>query len=240
MCERGLLVVFEGIEGSGKTTQIQRLLAHLVTTGERPVTMREPGGTALGDTIRGLVLDPSQEIIPRAEALLFMASRAQLVVREIGPALAAGRIILMDRFFLSTYAYQIAGRGLGEEGVRAANALAIEGVRPDVTIVLTVPPAVGLARAQNRGTPDRMERADAAFHGRVAQAFALYATEAWQRAHPECGRIVAVDASRDGDAVAADVAAILADLIRNRRLGRFLGDGLGGGAMVRTVGDEEH
>jgi dTMP kinase len=130
---------------------------------------------------------------PAAEALLFMASRAELMSRHVDPALDAGVIVLMDRFFLSTYAYQIAGRGLDENGVRAANSLATGGRIPDLTIFIDLPAAAGLERAASRGSHDRMERSGDEFHARVSEAFTTFASRDWQSQHTECGPIVRVD-----------------------------------------------
>jgi dTMP kinase len=121
--ERGRLLVLEGAEGVGKTTQARRLAERLQAAGVACRSLREPGGTPLGDEIRALLLAPGAEIGPRAEALLFMAARAQLLER-VGALLAEGVTVVLDRFFLSTYAYQIVGRGLPPELVRAANELA--------------------------------------------------------------------------------------------------------------------
>ena len=158
------------------------------------VAVREPGGTPLGDEIRRLLLDPASDITPRAESLLFMASRAQLVEREIQPALDSGVTVLVDRFFLSTYAYQVAGRGLPHEEIVAANRLATGVLRPDLTILLSFSVEEGLARAAKRGRRDRMEQEDQEFHERVARAFAEFATAEWQAAHPEAGPVQSVDA----------------------------------------------
>jgi dTMP kinase len=191
---RGLLVVFEGAEGAGKSTQLRLLADWLGLRGSDVVAVREPGGTIVGDEIRRILLDPDSDIVPRSEALLFMASRAQLVEREIRPALEGGAIVLLDRFFLSTYAYQGVGRGLPEGDLRAANAIATQGLVPDLTLLLTMPVADGLARAMDRGERDRMERADLEFHERVARAFETFATSDWQAAHSECGAIKLVNA----------------------------------------------
>src|ERR1700742_3601375 len=137
--ERGLLIVLEGPEGAGKTTQLRLLAEWLGARGEDVVAVREPGGTVVGNEIRRLLLDPASDIVPRSEALLFMASRAQLVEREIRPAIANGSLVLLDRYFLATYAYQGMGRGISESLLRAANAMATDGLVPDLTLLLTLP-----------------------------------------------------------------------------------------------------
>ncbi len=195
---RGRLIVFEGPEGAGKTTQLGLLSAWLTARGIEHARVREPGGTPLGDEARRLLLDTPGGLDPRAEALLFMASRAALVAGVIEPALARGTLVLADRYFLSTYAYQVAGRGLSEPEIRAANALATAGVSPDVTLLFSVPGPVRAARAAARGAPDRIERAGDAFHARVERAFAMFLSPNWQAGHPEAGPVIAVDG--DGDA----------------------------------------
>ena len=201
----GRLIVFEGAEGVGKTTQLRLLSARLSRMGVAHLGVREPGQTTVGNQIRQLLLDPATDLVARAEALLFMASRAQLVERDVRPAMVAGEVVLADRFFLSTYAYQGAGRGLPLEELRAANAMATGGLTPDLTILLDFPVGEGLARAGARGAHDRMERSGAVFHERVAAAFALFATATWQAAHPEVGPIVVVDARGSEDEVAERV-----------------------------------
>jgi dTMP kinase len=192
----GKLLVLEGPEGAGKTTQVPLVADWLRGCGHEVVTLREPGGTFVGDEVRRVLLDsPDGAVGDAAEALLYMASRAQLVEREIRPALARGAFVILDRFFLATYAYQVAGRGLPEAEVRAANQLAVLGLVPDLTIVLLITPAAGLARADRRGGRDRLERADSAFHERVTEAFVAFADPAWQAAHPEAGPVLSIDAS---------------------------------------------
>jgi dTMP kinase len=200
------LIVLEGIEGVGKSTQLRRLLAHLESRGLVARAVREPGGTVAGDEIRRLLLDPASHLDARTEALLFMASRAQLVSDVIRPALERGEFVLADRFFLSTYAYQVAGRGLSEENVRHANALATGGLVPDLTLLLDLPSGAGLERAARRGAHDRIERSGAAFYDRVRDAFVEFASAGWQHRHPEAGPIVLVDASGDEDSVAGRIA----------------------------------
>jgi dTMP kinase len=206
----GKLIVLEGPEGAGKTTQAPLIAEWLNTAGHPAIALREPGGTPIGDQIRGILLDtPDGAVGDAAEALLYMASRAQLVDRIIRPALALGTIVLLDRFFLSTYAYQVAGRGLPEEKVRAANQLAVGGLVPDLTIMLTIPPDQGMARVAQRGAHDRLERADREFHERVSRAFAAFTDPGWQRAHPECGPVVSVDAAADVEAVHKSIVNVL-------------------------------
>ena len=206
----GALIVFEGPEGAGKSTQIRRLTSDLAAAGVPFLAVREPGGTTLGNEIRRLLLDVPHEMHARAEALLFMASRAELVEREIGPALAAGTLVIADRFFLSTYAYQMAGRGLPEADVVAANRFATAGLRPDLTLLLQMPAGAGLARADSRGKRDRIERADDEFHARVAAGFASFSDPAWQQVHPEAGPIVAIDANASEGVVYASIGRELA------------------------------
>jgi dTMP kinase len=187
---RGRLIVFEGGEGAGKSTQLDRVMQRLSDAGVACAKFREPGGTPLGDEIRLLLLDPTTTMTPRAEALLFMASRAELVTRNVRPAIAAGTVVLLDRFFLSTYAYQIAGRGLPTTDVRSANLVATEGLVPDLTILLTLP-------------------ASAEFHAHVEAAFTEFATSEWQSVHEECGPIVSVDATGTPDAVLERVLGVI-------------------------------
>lgn len=198
----GALVVLEGAEGVGKTTQLRRLVTRMERAGIAHRSVREPGGTTVGDEIRRLLLDPAGTIVPRAEALLFMASRAQLVDTVVRPAITQGQFVLADRFFLATYAYQIEGRGLDAGGVQGANHFATGGLAPGVTLLLDLPADEGLTRMAARGEPDRMERSGGDFHARVAAAYRRFAGTEWQAAHPECGPIVAIDARGSEDEVA--------------------------------------
>jgi len=206
----GKLIVFEGPEGAGKTTQLRRLSERLASDGIQSVAVREPGGTPVGDAIREILLDPEREITDATEALLFMASRAELTAREIRPSLARGTVVLLDRFFLSTYAYQVAGRGLAEEEVRAANRLATGDLVPDLTLLLDIAPREGLARADARGDRDRMEKSGAEFHDRVGAAFRKFADKRWQDSHPECGPISLIDGTGDENAIFDRVTGVLA------------------------------
>ena len=209
----GRLIVFEGGEGSGKSTQLRHLSRTLQQRGVAHVCLREPGGTPLGTEVRRVLLDRASDIEPRAEALLFMASRAQLVEREIRPALARGETVLLDRFFLSTYAYQIGGHGLAEAEVRAANRFATGGLVPDLTLLLSFPVAEGRARAARRATAhDRMEAMGSDFHHRVSDAFREFATPEWQAGHPECGPVVTIVAEGSEQAVTARVMEAVAGM----------------------------
>jgi len=206
---RGRLIVFEGAEGAGKTTQIRLIAERLGTAGIPCVAVREPGGTPVGDAIREILLDPERHITAATEALLFMASRAELIGRAIEPALEKGNVVLLDRFFLSTYAYQIVGRGLPEDEVRAANRLATGGLVPDITLLLDVHPGEGLGRADARGKRDRMESVGDDFHERVGKAFRKFVEPAWQHSHPECGPIKLIDGTGDETAVLKRVISAL-------------------------------
>lgn len=168
----GLFITFEGPDGAGKTTQIGLLSQYLSRRGMAVVTTREPGGTSLGDDIRRILLDVTyQGMDPRAETLLYLAARAQHVAGVIRPALAAGRIILSDRFADSTLAYQGAARALAAAEVAAANAFATAGLTPDLTILLDGDPAELQARRRRRGAGDRIEAEAIAFHRRVREGF---------------------------------------------------------------------
>ena len=206
---RGKLIVFEGVEGVGKTTQIRRLGETLAARGIAYLGVREPGGTAVGNEIRRLLLEPGPGFSARTEAVLFMASRAELVDRDIRTALANGMVVIADRFFLSTYAYQIAGRGLPDADVTAANRFATGGLVPDLTLLLRLSVQASLARTDSRGSRDRIEAADDDFHHRVADAFDRFTDPEWQRHHPESGPVAPVDASGSVDEVGAAVLGVL-------------------------------
>jgi dTMP kinase len=206
---RGKLIVFEGAEGAGKTTQIRILAERLTKAGVSCVGVREPGGTPVGDDIRDIVLHQDEELTAATEALLFMASRAELIARQIVPSLEKLDVVLVDRFFLSTYAYQIVGRGLPEAEVRAANRLATAGLVPDLTLLLDVHVSHGLDRADARGKRDRIERSGNDFHERVGNAFRQFADQKWQRSHPECGPIQLIDGTGDEATVQKRVVSAL-------------------------------
>jgi dTMP kinase len=197
----GLFVAFEGGEGVGKSTQIAAAASWLRELGHDVVETREPGGTPLGGELRRLLLDPDGQITPRAEALLYAADRAQHVESVIRPALDAGRVVLSDRYVDSTLAYQGAGRGLTD--TRLITGWATGGLRPALTVLLDLDPAIGLHRAGVRATPDRLEAASPAFHEAVRAGFLALAAEA-----PE--RYAVLDAAGDPDTVAGAVQAAIA------------------------------
>lgn len=196
-------ITLEGPEGAGKTVHARRLAEELTTLGHQVRLTREPGGTDLGEQVRALVLartEPGSPIEPRADALLFNAARAQLVEAVIRPALAAGEVVVCARFADSTLAYQGYGSGLPLDELRAIARIATGGLEPDRTILLDLPPEVGLARKTNDAR-NRFESAfDLAFHRRVRDGFLELA-----RSQPDRWRVV--DADRTMDAVFADVLA---------------------------------
>jgi dTMP kinase len=209
---QGKLIVFEGVEGSGKTTQLRRsqvwlleslLLERLQAQGwiSQLVVTRQPGGTELGQAIRQLLLHPSP-IQDRAELLLYAADRAQHIEELLKPQLTQGSLILCDRYTDSTLAYQGYGRGLDLGLIHQLNQVATGGLESDLTLWFDLDVEQGLARTKLRGITDRIEQASLAFHHRVQQGFRELAI-----AHPD--RIVRVDASRSEAEVSEQVQAIL-------------------------------
>jgi dTMP kinase len=192
-----VLITVEGLDGAGKTT----LIGGLADALESAVVLREPGGVEVAERIRSLLADPSLEIDPRAEALLYAAARAQLVAEQLRPLLAEGTTVLLDRFVDSSLAYQGAGRGLGVEEIRALNAFGTGGLAPDRTLLLRIDPAAGLGRIAGRPA-DRLEQSGDAFFAAVAAAYDELAA-----AEPE--RIVVLDAAQPPEAVLADALAAL-------------------------------
>lgn len=202
----GLFVTLEGIDGSGKTTQAERLVSALRHTGAEVVALREPGGTPLSEKIRALLLDPENaEMVDECELLLYEASRAQLVRQVIMPALERGAAVVCDRFYDSTFAYQHGGRGLSRELVDTCNRLGSCGLTPSCTVVFDLDPAVALARA-TKGGADRLEGEGLAFQRRIRDAYRALAEQDARRVH-------LVDADGTPDEVYERLVAALADLL---------------------------
>jgi len=212
MAKRGLFITFEGMDGSGKTTQIERLSARLRAMGREVLETAEPGGTVIGGKIRRILLDSAnQELSPTAELLLYFASRAQNVDERIRPALASGAVVVCDRFTDSTLVYQGCGRGLGAEAVLALDRIACRGLKPDVTILVDLDVEAGLQRAQARNTAatsdeTRMDDQSLEFHRRVYEAYRRLAG-----AEPE--RIRIVDGTASPDAIEREIWDIVGPLV---------------------------
>lgn len=204
---KGCFITVEGGDGSGKSTQMQRIEAYLRARGQEILRTREPGGTPIAEKIRTLILDPENAALTaRAEMLLYAAARAQHIEEKILPALAAGKTVLSDRFTDSSIAYQGYGRGLGDM-VAEVNRIATGGKEPDLTIFLDITPQAGMARKkqQEGHILDRMEQEKAAFHEAVYKGYLALAAE-------NAGRIAKIDADRPTEAVFADIRAALDQL----------------------------
>lgn len=197
----GLFITFEGIEGCGKSTQAQRLRAHLEERGYKVTLTREPGGTAIGEAIRGILLDPAHAAMtPLTELLLYQAARVQHVEEVIETALGAGAIVVCDRYTDSTLAYQGAGRNLSPaliDAVVTSETLAQRA--PDLTLLLDIDVETGLERSRNEQEWDRIEQESIAFHERVRDGFLAIAER-------EPGRVCVVDARRDAETIAEEIA----------------------------------
>jgi dTMP kinase len=193
------LVTFEGVEGSGKSTQMRLCAERLEAEGRIPVRTREPGGTAIGSRIREILMDPANTHLDAVtEWLLYEADRRQHVVEMLGPLVESGRFVLCDRYMDATEAYQLAGRGVDAGAVRSVDAIARGGLVPDLTLIYDLAPSSGLARAIRRddNRAGRFEAADLAFHERVRAAYLEIA-----RREPE--RVVVIPADGSADAVFA-------------------------------------
>jgi dTMP kinase len=168
----GFFIVLEGPEGSGKSTLLVPLAERMRAGGVDPVVVREPGGTRAAEIARQALLDPEHPVGPLAELFLYLAARSDLVQSVIRPSLSAGQVVLSDRFALSTEAYQMIGRGLEPGLVRTANKAATQGLSPDLTLILDLPPEVGQARQLAAGKrQDRLDRESADFHRRVVDYY---------------------------------------------------------------------
>lgn len=208
-------ITFEGTEGSGKTTQLLRLLSYLKALGYQVVATREPGGCAIADTIRALLLNPENAAMAaRTELLLYSAARAQHVAEVIRPALTRGSIVLCDRFSDATTVYQGAGRGLDLSQLESINRYAADGLVPDLTLLLDYPVEAGLPRARERNrtanleSEGRFELEDLAFHRRIRHGYLELAAE-----H---ARFCLIDALGDEEQVAARITAAVDDFLARR------------------------
>ncbi|MGY1799349.1 dTMP kinase [Blastococcus sp. SYSU D00868] len=201
------MLAFEGGEGAGKSTQVRLLTEWLIAAGRRVRATFEPGDTPAGAVVRQLVLDRADlALSPRAEALLYAADRAQHTAEVLLPALAAGDVVVTDRFVDSSLAYQGAGREIAREEVAALSRWATEGLVPDLTVLLDLPPATGLARARGRAAADRIEAESLDFHERVRATFLVLAAT-------EPHRYLVLDATRPVDDLAAAVRDRVAALL---------------------------
>ena len=204
---RGMFITVEGIEGVGKTTNMEYLQQTITAAGRELVVTREPGGTPLGEAIRGLLLDPQYKgMDPDCELQLMFAARAEHLDKVIRPAIEAGRWVLCDRFTDATYAYQGGGRGLDTGKIAALEQLVQGDFRPDLTLLLDVPVEVGLARAGNRSAPDRFEQEKVDFFERVRQAYLDMAAS-------HDGRYRVIDASRSLTRVQEQLADVLREFL---------------------------
>lgn len=209
----GLFITFEGIEGCGKTTQLELLKGFLEKKGLTVVTLREPGGTFLGEKVRPILLNSGDENIdPIAELFLYEACRAQLVSKVIRPALEAGSTVITDRFYDSTVAYQGYGRRLDVNAINSLNNIATGGLKPDITFLLDCDPKAGLERAWARigsktgPKEDRFEREDFAFHNRVREGYLKIA-----ESEPE--RVKVIDANREIPLISREICYIIGKIV---------------------------
>lgn len=206
---RGFFITMEGLDGSGKTTQVNAVADYVRARGYEVLTTREPGGTPISEDIRHLVLDPAKSMCPETEALLYAASRAQHVRDVIRPALAQGKVVLCDRFVDSSIVYQGAGREIGLDQVMAINKFAIGDTMPDLTVLLTMDAQAAFLRRNSATKLDRLERAGEAFFKRVYDAYAELA-----QAYPD--RIRCVNGQNDIQTVTVDVLRQIDRLLATR------------------------
>ena len=212
---RGFFLTFEGIEGSGKSTHARRFNQYVLDAGYRVYLTREPGGTALGEALRAVLLDPGAEpLVPEAELFIILASRAQHVRRRILVRLEKGEIVISDRYSEASLAYQGGGRGLGLDAVKPADRLATGGLVPDLTVLCDLPVEEALgrvkAREQKGGEVNRFDREAVDFHESVRRTYLYLAREA-----PE--RIVVVDTRGSEDEVAERIVKMVEPRLSERR-----------------------
>lgn len=169
--KKGIFITFEGIDASGKTTQIKRTVTHLRTKGLDVLFLREPGGESVSEKIRKILLKSQSTITPKTELLLYLASRSQLVQKKIIPALKDKKIVLCDRFSDSTLAYQGYGRGLDIKWIKNLNQKTTAGIKPDLTLLIDVPLNIHTRRAKNKKNKDRLEKENLAFYRKIRSGY---------------------------------------------------------------------
>jgi dTMP kinase len=210
--KKGILITFEGIDGSGKSTQMSALAEYLEQKGWKVFKTREPGGSKLGDRIRDLLLDyKHQNITPKTELLLYLASRSQHFQEVILPALEQGKVVLCDRFSEATMAYQGYGRGLELDKIKALLKYVTEGRKPDLTLLLDLEVRQGLMRINSRVTKDRLERERIEFYDKVRQGYLKLA-----RMNPR--QIVVIDASQAFEKVASQIQEIVETFLKKNAI----------------------
>lgn len=206
----GKFITFEGIDGSGKSTQLRLLAENLRARGRDAITTREPGGTELGRQLRAAFLETHEKVAPMAELLAFAADRAQHVEFLIKPALAAGKIVISDRYADATFAYQGAGRGFPQDEVDQVIELATGGLKPDLTLFFDIPVEMAMERMSNRdeseAKPNRMDAEAAEFYHRVRDSYLTIAAA-------EPARFIVVDASGSVEEIQNKVASIVGGII---------------------------
>jgi dTMP kinase len=208
MAKKGTFITFEGGEGSGKSTHIERLVTRLRQEGYHVLIAREPGGTEVGEQIRHILQYSQQStaMVPETELLLFCASRAQLVREIIEPARNDGRVVICDRFFDSTTVYQGVGRNIDPSAVAAINNLAVGACLPDLTLVIDLDPRVGLERARGRELFDRMENQSLEFYERVRQGYL-------DLSRREPHRVKVIDGSQTIEVIAKQIWSLVANVL---------------------------
>lgn len=211
----GFFITFEGIEGSGKSSVSDFLYKYLSEIGFEVIRVREPGGTFVGEKVREILLNPEIKLSPWTEVFLFLASRKELTEKIILPALKKGKIVISDRYYDSTIAYQCFGRGLPYRKVIRMIKIATNELKPNLTFLLDIPPEVGLKRASKNSKPDRFEREKIEFHKKVREGFLKIAKRA-------PGRIKIIDATKSFEEVCAEVKEITIKKLIDKGIKKFL------------------